>query len=158
MLAIRKATAADVPDVCRIVGQLSPIGLQHDYTDAVEKFRSHIQPSPDYYLWVAELDGKIVGTALMHLQHKLSYRCGTAAHLEDVVVDRECRGHGVGAQLVRHAIEIAKAHDCYKLMLTCYPKTAPYYERFGFHAHDVGMRLALKQELYGKGEEGGSTA
>jgi glucosamine-phosphate N-acetyltransferase len=150
MLAIRKATEADIPAVCRLVGQLSPMGFKHDYTDAVAKFRAHIAPSPDYYLWVAELDGVVVGTAMMHLQHKLSYHCGTAALLEDVVVDKDARGHGVGEQLVLQAIATARAHDCYKLMLTCYPKTTVYYERFGFHQHDIGMRLALKEKLYDK--------
>lgn len=148
MLVIRKATAADIPEVCRIVGQLSPMGFKHDYTGAVDKFQSHILPSPDYYLWVADLDGKVVGTAMMHLQHKLSYHCGTAAHLEDVVVDADCRGQGVGEQLLQTAIETAKAHDCYKLMLTCYAKTAVYYERFGFEQHDIGMRLELKERLF----------
>jgi N-acetylglutamate synthase-like GNAT family acetyltransferase len=150
MLVIRKATEADIPEVCRLVGQLSPLGFKHDYTGAVEKFRRYIQPSPDYFLWVADLDGKVVATAMMHLQHKLSYHCGTAAHLEDVVVDRACRGQGVGERFVRQVIETAKAHDCYKLMLTCYPKTAGYYERFGFRQHDIGMRLELKEKLYEK--------
>lgn len=150
MLTIRKAAEADIPEVCRLVGLLSPMGYKHDYTDAVEKFRSHIQSSPDYFLWVAELDGTIVGTAMMHLQHKLSYHCGTAAHLEDVVVDRDCRGQGVGEQLVRHAIDTANAKRCYKLMLTCYPKTTAYYERFGFQQHDIGMRLELVEKLYDK--------
>jgi N-acetylglutamate synthase-like GNAT family acetyltransferase len=151
MLVIRKAAAGDIPEVCRLVGQLSPMGFKHNYTDAVEKFRSHIQPSPDYYLWVAEPDGKVVGTAMMHLQHKLSYHCGTAAHLEDVVIDRDYRGQGVGEQLVRQAIETAKAQQCYKLMLTCYAKTAVYYEQFGFKQHDIGMRLDLKDKLFEEG-------
>ncbi len=148
MIVIRQAAEADIPEVCRIVGQLSPMGYRHDYTGAVEKFRSHINPSPDYFLWVAERDGRVVGTAMMHLQHKLSYHCGTAAHLEDVVVDRDCRGQGVGEQLVRHAVEAARAKGCYKIMLTCYPKTAGYYERLGFVQHDVGMRLELKEKLF----------
>lgn len=150
MLVIRKATEADIPEVCRIVGQLSPMGFKHDYRGAAEKFRSHIQPSPDYCLWVAELDGKIAGTAMMHLQHKLSYHCGTAAHLEDVVVDAGCRGQGVGEALVREAIAAARAHHCYKIMLTCYAKTAVYYERFGFEQHDIGMRLELLDKLFGE--------
>jgi N-acetylglutamate synthase-like GNAT family acetyltransferase len=151
MLVIRKATEADIPHVCRIVGQLSPMGYKHDYTNAVEKFRTHILPSPDYYLWVAELDGRVVGTAMMHLQHKLSYHCGTAAHLEDVVVDRDCRGRGVGEQLVAQAIATARSHDCYKIMLTCYPRTAAYYERFGFQQHDIGMRLGLLEQQFDRG-------
>jgi glucosamine-phosphate N-acetyltransferase len=83
----------------------------------------------------------------MHLQHKLSYNCGTAAHLEDVVVDESHRGQGIGEGLVQEAIDTARRHGCYKLMLTCYEKTIPYYERFGFQRHDFGMRLPLK-ELY----------
>ena len=95
---------------------------------------------------MAELEGQIAGTAMMHLQHKLSYRCGTAAHLEDVVVDAAARGRGVGETLVETAIAAAREHGCYKIMLTCYEKTVPYYERFGFIQHDIGMRMTLKEE------------
>jgi len=99
-------------------------------------------------LWVAELDGKIVGTAMMHLQHKLSYQCGTAAHVEDLIVDKKHKGMGIGDMLVKKAIETAKKHSCYKIMLTCYPKTASYYERFKFVKHDIGMKRVLINELY----------
>ena len=150
MPVIRKATERDIEAVCRLIGQMSPMGFRHDYTNAIDKFRSHISGNPDYFLWVAELSGNIAGTAMMHLQHKLSYHCGTAAHLEDVVVDQAYRGQGIGAELVREAVTTARQHGCYKIMLTCYPKTAAYYERFGFRQHDIGMRLDLKEQLYDK--------
>lgn len=153
MLYIRLATDEDVPDICRIVQQMSP-GSPHDYRNAVEKFRKEILPSKDYFLWVAvdTIGNKeiVCGTAMMHLQHKLSYHCGTAAHLEDVVVDDLSRGIGIGEMLVNTAIECAKEHDCYKIMLTCFEKTTKYYEKFGFEIHDIGMRKELK-ELYPKG-------
>lgn len=141
---IRKATVNDIPSICNLVQQLSP-GFSHDYRNAKEKFKSHIEPSPDYYLWVAEADGEILGTAMMHLQHKLSYHCGTAAHLEDVVVDVSARGLGIGKKLVESAVAVAKEHDCYKIMLTCFEKTIPYYEQLGFSVHDTGMRMELKE-------------
>ena len=143
MVEIRLANEQDIPEVCRLVQQMSP-GSPHDYRNAVEKFLTSIEPSPDYYLWVAVLDGKVVGTAMMHLQHKLSYHCGTAAHLEDVVVDRDIRGQGIGELLVQAAIDVAKEKKCYKIILGCFEKTVPYYERFGFEKHDIGMRLNLK--------------
>ena len=143
MLTIREAEEKDIPDICRIVAQLSP-GFEHNYTNAIGKFRSHIKRNPDYYLWVADRDGAVVGTAMMHLQHKLSYLCGTAAHLEDVVVDKSDRGNGVGKLLVQKAIQTAIDHECYKIMLTCLEKTVPYYEPFGFKVHDIGMRLDLQ--------------
>jgi glucosamine-phosphate N-acetyltransferase len=145
MAIIRLATHEDIPHVCRIVAQMSP-GQQHDYRHAVERFH-FIKSIPTVFLWVAEEDGKVVGTAMMHLQPKLSYHCGMAAHLEDLVVDKEYRGNGAGKLLLEAAITKAKEHDCYKLLLTCYAKTAVYYEKFGFVQHDIGMRLDLK-ELY----------
>ncbi len=146
MTFVRLATADDIPEVVRIVRQLTPDDTEPDYRDAVEKFQRDIASSGDYFLWVAELDGRIVGTAMMHLQHKLSYRCGTAAHVEDVVVDAKARGRGVGEKLIAAAIAAAREHGCYKIMLTCYDKTAAYYERLGFSRHDIGMRMSLKEE------------
>jgi GNAT superfamily N-acetyltransferase len=144
MPKIRLATAADIPEVCRIIGLLSPPDKPHNYTDAVIKFNTHILSSPDYFLWVAEVDNLVAGTAMMHLQHKLSYECGTAAHLEDVVIDLPYRKQGLGELLLAEAIKTAKEYNAYKLMLTCYAKTAVYYEKFGFVQHDIGMRLSLK--------------
>ena len=138
---IRKAEARDVKRICEIVSQMTP-GLPHDYREAVLSFRAKIENNPDYFLWVAE-DGEVVGTAMMHLQHKLSYCCGTAAHLEDVVVDNKYRGKGVGKLLVNKAVEQAKLCGAYKIMLTCYQKTIPYYTALGFKEHDFGMRMSL---------------
>ena len=152
-IIVRLAEDKDIEDVCRIVGQLSPENpfqnlITHDCQGAHQKFNENIQSSPDYFLWVAERneDKKIVGTGMMHLQHKLSYRCGTAAHLEDVVVDEDHRGQHIGETILVVAVEAAKNLGCYKLMLTCYDKTASYYEQYGFARHDIGMRLSLKDE------------
>lgn len=148
MIEIKLAIDEDIPEVCRLVQQMSP-GSPHDYRNAIIKFQTCIKSSPDYFLWVAKLDGKVVGTAMMHLQHKLSYSCGVAAHLEDVVVDNEWKNLGIGTALVEKAIETAKEHSCYKIMLGCFEKTVLFYERFGFLKHDVGMRMNLKDKLYG---------
>ena len=166
---IRQAEDEDIPSICRIISQLTP-GLPHDYRDAVLKFRDYIKHNRDYWLWVATADlnaapktgqftymanykpnVQVVGTAMMHFQHKLSYNCGTAAHLEDVVVDQRFRGCGIGELLVEKAIETAKAFECYKIMLTCFAKTVPYYLKFGFKQHDIGMKLVLKEEYPNKG-------
>jgi len=145
----RRPEAEDIQPVCRLVELMSP-GFKHDYTDATRKYIEEIEPKKDYFLWVATTAGAkygpIIGTAMVHLQHKLSYHCGTAAHLEDVVIDEEVRGLGIGECLVKTAIACARLHDCYKIMLTCRDKTIPYYERFHFERHDVGMRLALKEQ------------
>ncbi|RDJ35007.1 MAG: GNAT family N-acetyltransferase [Crenarchaeota archaeon] len=163
-LTIRKAKARDIPAICNIIAQLTP-GVPHDYHEAIAKFENKIQNNPDYFLWVVTVELTlslktglfsymanyksqeiVVATAMMHLQHKLSYNCGTAAHLEDLVVDKDWRGKGIGSVLVNNAIAVAQVANAYKIMLTCFPKTIPYYLQFGFEEHDVGMRLSLKEE------------
>lgn len=147
---IRLANEQDIPDVCKLVQQMSP-GFTHDYKNATEKFKNKIQASPDYFLWVAEFEGKIVGTIMMHLQHKLSYHCGTAGHIEDLVIDEKFRGKGIGQFLLHTVIEEAKEHNCYKVILNCFEKTASFYEPFGFKKHDIGMKLELIEPYPNRG-------
>ena len=144
-IVIRPAKPEEVRAICNLVSQMSP-DCQQDYRGAIDKFIVHIKDNPDYFLWVAIVDDVVIGTAMMHLQHKLSYVCGTAAHLEDVVVDAAWRGKGIGEKLVATAVQTAKEHNCYKIMLTCRSKTVGYYTRFGFADHDIGMRMSLKEE------------
>lgn len=143
---IRLATEEDIPAVCDLVGLLSPEA--HDYRNAIEKFKRHIKDNENYWLWVADdsIDG-VVGTAMMHFQHKLSYRCGLAAHLEDVIVHPDYRGKGIGEQLIQNAIKEAEKWGCYKIMATVWTKSIPYFEKLGFDAHDTGMRMSLISEF-----------
>jgi len=146
---IRLATEEDIPAVCDLVGLLSP-GKTHDYRNAVEKFVKHIRDNKDYMLWVAtdSISGVVVGTVMMHLQHKLSYRCGMAAHVEDLIVHPDHRGEEIGQKLIHKAIKTAVQYDCYKIMVTCWTKSIPYFQKLGFAAHDTGMRMGLTHDFY----------
>jgi GNAT superfamily N-acetyltransferase len=57
------------------------------------------------------------------------------AHIEQVSVDPAHAGHGLGAALIEHAADWARAHGSPALTLTTFadvPWNAPYYERLGF--------------------------
>jgi hypothetical protein len=45
--------------------------------------------------------------------------------------------------LLRHAVEEARSLGCYKVILNCRDELVSFYERFGFHRHDNGMRMDL---------------
>ncbi len=87
----------------------------------------------DGRLWVAELDGQVVGYAL---GERLGLD-GAQHHLEQVSVVPEAGGRGVGAALVEAVAAWARAEGGASLTLTTFrdlPWNAPWYERLGFAA------------------------
>lgn len=66
------------------------------------------------------------------------------ALMEDVYVDESYRGEGVGSNLVKHVIELAKEANCYKLIATsriARPQVHELYKRLGFAQHGVEFRM-----------------
>ena len=76
--------------------------------------------SDDTVLYVARVDGRILGSLTLAF-----YRIptGTKAWIEDVVVDAEARGHGVGELLNRAALDEARARGAKDVSLTSRPVT-----------------------------------
>ena len=67
---------------------------------------------------------------------------GLRAWIEDVIVDRETRGKGIGEALSREAIRIAQARGARTIELTSRPsrETANrLYRRLGFEARDTNV-------------------
>lgn len=80
--------------------------------------------------------GRLVGT--VRLWH-VSAGGVRALMLGPLAVDPSCRGLGIGADLMHHALASAKARGHGAVILL---GDAPYYARFGFSGHKTG-ELAL---------------
>ena len=66
--------------------------------------------------------------------------------MEDVFVDKKCRGQGLGSALIKAAIGEAKKRKCYKLIATSRktkPELKKYYARFGLKVWGTEFRLDL---------------
>ena len=84
---------------------------------------------------------KLIGLASVYL-HKRFYRNnGMSAHLEDVVIDKDYRGLGLGKKLINTIIEWCKEHKCYKIQLNCIAKIEPFYSSLGFQNKKSGMEI-----------------
>jgi ribosomal protein S18 acetylase RimI-like enzyme len=72
---------------------------------------------------------------------------GVRAWIEDVVVDGDARGQGVGEQLNRHALDVARSLGASTVDLTSRPSREAanrLYQRIGFEARDTNVyRYAL---------------
>ena len=88
---------------------------------------------------VARVDGTIVGTLTL-----VTFRIptGVRAWIEDVVVDDAARGHGVGEQLNRFALDIARQTGAKTVDLTSRPSREAanrLYQRIGFVPRDTNV-------------------
>lgn len=149
-LQIRPATADDVPAIVQLLADDQLGSTRETPTD----------PLPDAYLQafaaierqegnqvvVAELDGRVVGTLQLTLLPHLAHQGAWRAQIEAVRVHREMRSQGLGEQLLRWAIDEARARDCRLVQLTTDSSRANahrFYEALGFRATHVGMKLAI---------------
>jgi glucosamine-phosphate N-acetyltransferase len=121
------------------LGHLSEVG--NVSRAKAEKIFTELSGNPVYHIYVAELDGRIVGTATLLVEQKFFRRLGKVGHIENVATRKGFEGRGIAGRLVRHAIKKAKAVGCYKSILDCSEKIVPFYERHGFRRHETGMRL-----------------
>jgi ribosomal protein S18 acetylase RimI-like enzyme len=93
----------------------------------------------DTVLFVARVDGRIVGSLTLAF-----YRIptGLKAWIEDVVVDDEARGRGVGAALNDAALAAARRRGAKDVSLTSRPSREAanrLYQRIGFERRDTNV-------------------
>jgi len=84
------------------------------------------------FLLVARCDGSIIGMGTLVVYSVLT---GTAAHVEDLVVDARYRGRGIGERLMRELMSQARAEGAGEIDLTSHPTREAanrLYRRLGF--------------------------
>jgi GNAT superfamily N-acetyltransferase len=149
-MTVRRATRADLPAIVRLLFD-DPLGrTREEYRDPLPegyvRAFERIDADPRVELVVVELDGAIVGTLqLMFLPH-LTRGGGTRAQVEAVRIDGRYRNRGLGGELMRWAIERARAEGCGLMQLTTNVARADahrFYKRLGFVPSHVGMKLDL---------------
>jgi GNAT superfamily N-acetyltransferase len=150
-LHLRPASRDDVPAIVRLLAD-DPLGAtREEYADplpqAYWKAFEAVEAQTGNEVIVAELNGDVVGCLQLTLIPGLARRGMTRAQIEGVRVDSRVRGHKIGERLFLHAIEKARAAGCGLVQLTTdksRPDAHRFYERLGFVASHVGMKLALE--------------
>jgi len=137
MKMIREIRISDLNDrYFNLLAQLSGDVKDVDREDLWKYYFSN----PCHKIFVYIEQGEIVGTAGIFIEHKLLH-CGShVGHIEDVVVDDNCRGKGVGEALIARCKEYAGRWECYKVILDCSQDNVSFYEKCGFRTVSVGMR------------------
>jgi GNAT superfamily N-acetyltransferase len=147
-LVIRLACANDLPDVLALYAQPEiddgNVLSQSEASQLYSRFCEY----PDYRLYVAEQDGRIVGSFAMLVMDNLGHLGAPSAIVEDVVVAPELHSRGIGQAMMRFAIDRARDKRCYKLMLSSNAKRErahAFYEALGFDRHGFSFRIDIPE-------------
>jgi len=145
VIVIRKATEADLPDVIRLQHQLDDAEPRISEENAARIF-ARMNTYPDCGIFVAEAAGTIAGAFTLLVMDKLGHNGKPAGIVEDVVVDQERRGQGIGGEMMRFAMDYCRGRGCYKLALSSNAKRTDahaFYERLGFRRHGFSFLVEL---------------
>jgi GNAT superfamily N-acetyltransferase len=100
---IRPATAADIPELLRLIRELAVYEkLEHMAAGTGEQLHEALfGRRPAAEAMVAEADGRAVGFALYFWTFS-TFLCKPGLYLEDLFVEPEYRGRGIGKGLLQH--------------------------------------------------------
>lgn len=99
-----------------------------------------INQNPDHTIFVAQHQGRIIGSTTLLIEQKFIHDGGKVGHIEDVVVLKEFQSKGIGVIIIKAVLEYAKSQGCYKTILDCDDSVRSFYEKLGFARHSNGMR------------------
>ena len=115
-MEIRKISQKDLDTLMDLYVQLSPIneGLPAQKREEIwEQIQNDDKIS---YLGAYEND-QLIATCFLTIIPNFSNQGRPIGFIENVVTDEKWRGKGVGSQLLKKAIELAKEQNCYKVFL-----------------------------------------
>ena len=155
-VSVRPASKDDIPALMRLLVQVNMVhrngrpdlfkGPTTKYTEA-ELTAILADPATPVFVGVDE-SGRVLGHGFCVMQHsggQLMQEHDTL-YIDDICVDENARGLGVGRALYDHILNCARARGCYNVTLnvwTCNPGAMAFYEKLGLKPYKVGMERIL---------------
>lgn len=155
--AIRPATEGDLQAILRLYAEddthraaaLAATGAAPSAATAAHAAALRvIQADPNNELYVAELEGAVVGTFQLTFIQQLSYGGSLVAQVESVFVHSSARSRGVGGLMMEFARAEAERRGALRIQLTsnvAREQAHRFYERLGYRATHKGMKLYLER-------------
>lgn len=113
---IRPATRGDVPEILRLIRALADYERKSNEVVATKDdlIRDGFGANPYYFCLIAEREDKAVGFALYFFNYS-TFMGRPGLYLEDIFVEPELRGLGIGKALLERVAQIAVEKNCARL-------------------------------------------
>ncbi|MEV6878773.1 GNAT family N-acetyltransferase [Amycolatopsis sp. NPDC051128] len=145
---IRRARRGDVGAIVRMLADDQLGATRDDPRDLEQYLRAfdEIDADANQLLMVAASDDEPVGTLQLTIIPGLARRGALRGQIEAVRIHVDHRGSGLGAEIMRWAIDESRRRGCALVQLTSdVSRTAAhrFYERLGFEPTHTGFKLKL---------------
>ena len=112
-IRIRKAVVKDAAQISSLLGEL---GYPNTKAFAQEKISKLVKSDNDTVI-VADVDGKVIGIAHLHIA-ELFHEPGKLGRIMAMVVNKNCRQAGIGQRLMNSLETTARNLGCSKMEVT----------------------------------------
>lgn len=82
---------------------------------------------------------RILAAGTLLVEPKFIHDCSAVGHIEDLVVDSQCRGMKLGTTVVHALTQTAKTCGCYKVILDCDEMNVSFYQKCSMQIKGVQM-------------------
>lgn len=156
-MKIRRAVIGDIDKICDLLHQVldvhhnaRPDIFRAGATKYTESELAEILSDENRPIFVYDDDEKgVCGYAfcvfVQHVDNNILTDIKTL-YIDDLCVDAECRGMGIGKALYNYVVEFARKENCYNLTLNVWADNTSalgFYESLGLHKQKIGMELVL---------------
>lgn len=116
-----------------IVGEIT----KEQYMDQLNK----IKENENHLIYVIEDEktNKIITSGTLLIEPKFIHQISNVGHIEDIIVDKNYRGYGLGKIIINHLTNMAKEKNCYKVILDCTEDNISFYQKCGFMQKEFEM-------------------
>lgn len=155
-MQIRRIQKEDRKQIILLLEQVSRLHIERradilktkTYED-FDKYALEIISNKEKITFVAEQDNKILGIIILKIKevkNHINLKDSKTLWVDELCVNKENRGEGIGKQLINKAKEIAKELKCIRLELNCWEmnkEAIAFYEKQGMQTQRRIMELKL---------------
>lgn len=145
MVRIELATLEDKTRLAELYEQLAS---RPSILDKLEEELQNVLSRPEYRLVVArDEDGKAVGTAMGVICHDLVGECKPFMVIENVVVDKDARGGGIGRIIMEDLESHASGQGCGYIIFVSGAERVEAHRFYASMGYELGRARGFKKIL-----------